>query len=170
VVKYIFKEPALGLPNVKDADPQKIGETLAKITAESDGHLTPGAVVDAARSPRSLLHRFFEWDDKKAAHAFRLDQARTLIRVIRVQDDNDEEESAPAYISITDGKAGVSYRALGEVLQSADLQRRVMVQAEKDLQSWEARYRSLQDICSIVRKARERLAHKRQPLEDRIDA
>lgn len=42
------------------------------------------AVVDAARPRGSSLHRFFEWDDGKAAQKFRIEQARWLVRSVRV--------------------------------------------------------------------------------------
>lgn len=52
--------------------------------AAPDGVLTPAAVVDAARDESHPLHDRFEWDDSKAAEAHRLNQARVLIRSVRV--------------------------------------------------------------------------------------
>lgn len=51
---------------------------------ETDGRLVPEAVVEAAASPTSPLHRYFTWDDTEAAHEYRKQQARKLIRVVRV--------------------------------------------------------------------------------------
>lgn len=48
------------------------------------GRLTPEDVLAAARDKSSPLHDSFEWDDDAAAHAYRLDQARGLIRRVRV--------------------------------------------------------------------------------------
>jgi len=48
------------------------------------GILTPEAVVEDARDPDSPLHGEFNWDDASAAHQHRLDQARALIRSVRV--------------------------------------------------------------------------------------
>lgn len=48
------------------------------------GRLTPALVVHAARQPQSPIHSHFEWDDGKAAAAWREDQARTLIRSVRI--------------------------------------------------------------------------------------
>ena len=47
--------------------------------------LTPDAVVDDARNPKSPLHPHFEWDDAKAGHAHRLYQARRLIASVQVK-------------------------------------------------------------------------------------
>lgn len=51
---------------------------------ERRGELTTGSVLLDAEDESSPLHRYFEWDDSAAAHAHRLDQARTLIRRVKV--------------------------------------------------------------------------------------
>lgn len=62
-----------------------IAARLAKIAEENGGNLTPDAVLEDARSKKSPLHDQFEWNDGEAAHKYRLDQARTLIRSVRVE-------------------------------------------------------------------------------------
>ena len=47
---------------------------------DSSGSLRPSAVLEVARKKTSALHARFEWDDKKAGHQHRLEQARSLIR------------------------------------------------------------------------------------------
>jgi hypothetical protein len=49
-----------------------------------DGNLTPDAVLAEAADKLSPLHEHFEWDNKKAATQYRLDQARALIRSVRL--------------------------------------------------------------------------------------
>jgi hypothetical protein len=51
---------------------------------ERKGRLTADEVVQAARDPGSPLHSYFTWDDAEAAHARRIDEARALIRSVRV--------------------------------------------------------------------------------------
>lgn len=51
---------------------------------DANGRLTPDDVVADAQNPDSPLHELFQWDDAKAAHQHRLDQARQLITTIRV--------------------------------------------------------------------------------------
>ena len=59
--------------------------TLARLAEAGEGVLTPDAVVEAAASPDSPLHGYFEWDDTEAARKYRLEQARTLIRSVHVE-------------------------------------------------------------------------------------
>lgn len=68
---------------------------------ERHGALTPPVVVDAARPKDAPLHNVFEWDNKKAAESYRIDQARHLIRAVEiVTDTNGKESSAPIYVHI----------------------------------------------------------------------
>lgn len=142
------------------ANPQQIGEALEAIRVENGGQLHPQAVVQGARSPKSLLHRHFEWDDAKAAEAHRLDQARALIRSIRIIDDDDR--SKPAFLSIRNDD-GIAYRAIAEVLTSRHLRERLLEQAQRDLDSWTARYRELKEIVELVEPARRELRRRIKP-------
>lgn len=48
--------------------------------------VTPAALVDWAReNPDSVAHAMFDWDDAKAARKHRIEQARALIRRVRVE-------------------------------------------------------------------------------------
>jgi hypothetical protein len=81
------------------SDDTAIKEALAAIAAGGNGILRPDSVVSAARAPDSPLHSHFEWDDTKAAAEHRLDQARGLIRTIKVVvTTNTFTAVAPAYI------------------------------------------------------------------------
>lgn len=80
---------------------------------ESGGRLTPEAVVEAARAKSSPLHEHFEWNDGKAAAAWRIEQARVLIRsvtvvvtseertvsIVRYVRDPEAESDAQGYVS-----------------------------------------------------------------------
>lgn len=52
--------------------------------AGEDGLCTPETLVTVAADPEHVLHDQFNWDDQAAAHEYRLDQARALIRSVRV--------------------------------------------------------------------------------------
>jgi hypothetical protein len=163
MIRYVFREP-LALKNADKASPQKIGEALADIAEAHSGRLTPGDVVEAARNKRSPLNPHFEWNDAAAAEQYRLDQARSLIRVVRVEDDTDEPKRA--YISIGDAD-GVSYRSLGEVQASTQLQLIVLKQAGRDLSAWRKRYRELADLCESVRVVEEQVSARLREAETR---
>jgi len=62
-----------------------VEERLAGLTEKSGGRLTAADVLEDAKDQSSPLHDFFEWDDGKAAHEHRLEQAGHLIRTVRVE-------------------------------------------------------------------------------------
>jgi len=165
MVTYVFREP-LTILNAKKANPQRIGEALEKIAVQSGGRLTPKGVVSAAKDPKHVLHRHFEWNDAKAAEAYRIDQARELIRVVRVEDS--EGEPKRAYLNI--GDRGHAYRSLADVMGSADLQAAVLRQADLDLAAWQRRYAELTEACADVMSAREKIAERRARQENRPSA
>jgi hypothetical protein len=62
-------------------------QLLAALEAlrDQDGYLRPESVVAAAKDPDSPLHSHFDWNNDSAAHKHRLEQARALIRSVRVE-------------------------------------------------------------------------------------
>lgn len=74
MIRYVFKEDEpIRIKAAAKANPQVIGEALSEVAKNEGGRLTPGAVVSAARSQNHPLHPHFEWDDRVAAEAYRLD-------------------------------------------------------------------------------------------------
>lgn len=161
MIKYVFSDTPFTIKNAKAANAQKIGEALAAVAAANNGDLKPQKIVDAASTDKRLKPHF-EWDDALAANSYRCDQAREIVRLIHVENADADSGVARAYLSIHD-RGGVSYRALGEILSSKDLQSRVLAQAERDLIAFENRYKSLVDVCAVIRQARECLATRLVP-------
>jgi hypothetical protein len=154
---YVFDRAAGERPR---ADPQQIGEALERIRLDNGGELHPRGVVEGARSPTSPLHRHFEWNDRKAAEAHRVDQARALIRSIRVIDEKDQPR--PAFLSIR-ADDGIGYRSYSDVISSVDLRQRLLEQAERDLNAWTLRYNELKEIVSLIEPARRELRRRVKP-------
>lgn len=157
-VKYAFVDGVVAIPNAKKADPQKIGEALAKVEGESNGLLKPRAVWKAAEGrPRHVLYRHFEWKDVEAAGHWRDQQARILINTIRVVD-ADDGDKGPAYFNLTQVGSGRAYRSYGDVMANADLQQVMLIAAERDMNAWATRYSELKEICELLKPARKRLS------------
>jgi hypothetical protein len=171
VVQYIFREDEpIKLKNAKIADAQKIGEELDRIRLARGGELRPADVVEAAKSSKNPLHQFFEWDDSVAAAQFRLDQARSVIRVVRVVDDELTEGSSRAFVSISSDR-GVSYRAIDDIKKSTDLREAVLAAAQRDLEAFRRRYKELREICELVDKAVDAVKSRRtRKVESRASA
>lgn len=167
MIKYVFREnEPLRIKAAGKADPQKIGEALSVISEDNFGRLTPQSVVEAARDKGNPLHPHFEWDDGIAAQHYRLEQARSVIRVVRVVDEDTTDGTGRAFLSLNDGN-GVAYRHVTEVKSSADLQLAVLNRAEQDLIAFESRYKELTEVCDLVGAARQKVVQRRREFETR---
>jgi len=92
---------------------------LERIRALHGGILQAEDVLEEARNPDSPLHPMFEWDDQVAAHQYRLEQARALIREVRVEVVcRDEMVLAPLYVRQPEAKSG--YVSVSEASANAD--------------------------------------------------
>jgi hypothetical protein len=60
-------------------------DKLIEIAGKNGGRLTAEAIVEDARNPESILHECFEWDDSIAAELYRIEQARAMVRSVRVE-------------------------------------------------------------------------------------
>lgn len=59
-------------------------QALIALSEQHGGNITPELVVRAAKSKDSPLHDYFDWDDKVAGGKWRIEQARELIRSVRI--------------------------------------------------------------------------------------
>jgi hypothetical protein len=83
---------------------------------DKQGRVTASALVEAARSPAHPMHRDFEWDDTKAGHRYRLDQARTFIAEVRVTiTTSTKKVIAPGYLRDRDVAPAQGYRATAKL-------------------------------------------------------
>jgi hypothetical protein len=117
--------------------------------------LSAPVVVDAAREPSHPLHSRFEWDDTIAGHQYRLQQARELIRSVRIvykeADETGPEQSVRAYVSLAN-ESEQSYEPVNAVAQNP-LQRQMALNAMQ--REWKAlyrRYQEFEEFAAMVRQ------------------
>lgn len=66
------------------ADVSKVIDELESIR-ETRGDIKPEYVIESSKNKSSILHSYFQWDDAKAAHSWRLRQASRLLQNIEVK-------------------------------------------------------------------------------------
>ena len=127
-----------------------------QLQAVYDEHrrLTPAAVVDTARPAEHPLHDRFEWDDAVAGEAYRLDQARRLIRSVRVTfkeaDERDAAKTVRAFHAIRD-EAGMAYKPTDEIVESEFLTKIVMQDMQREWQQLKRRYAHFAEFIAMIR-------------------
>lgn len=129
-------------------DQSAIRQELAAL--QQDGVIRPVDVVEFAKDPDTALHDCFEWDESKAAHEFRLEQARKLLRVF-VTVDPVSNKSIRAFVSLTSDRKepGGGYRATVDVLSDADMTRQMLSDALAELRVVQRKYKSLQALEKV---------------------
>lgn len=85
-------------------DPQTVGQELQRIRDAHDG-ITPKLLVSEAANPTSPIHPCFTWDDTEAADRWRQEEARYLVKSVRVLwPDSDTDEPAFIHVESSDAK------------------------------------------------------------------
>jgi hypothetical protein len=138
---------------------KRYAEELAALYKEH-GSLDPEIVVKWAReNPESALFGRFTWDDSKAAHQYRLLQARNLITEVTVVESNGK--SYQTYVSPVENRHNGGYVSLAEVLSAPEKRARFLAQALSEYQRVGEKYAELTELAS-VREAVNRIAHKQE--------
>ncbi len=115
-----------------------------------EGILTPENVVAHAVSPDSPIHDRFDWDETKAAHQWRLQQARGLIREVQVVWEGREIEEFYNVTISQNTKQKRGYVSLKKVLSDSGLHNQVLLEALKELRHWQEKYRTLSELKGII--------------------
>ena len=124
---------------------------LERLRKLRGGMLMPEQVVSAARTKSSPLHNSFDWDDTEAAHRWRLEQARRLLRVfVHIVDDGGKRIESRVFVSLSsDRSGGGGYRALADVLQDSELREILLRDAFEDMGRFRRKYADLKDLSEV---------------------
>src|ERR1700677_2890830 len=105
-----------------------IQAALYAIAERNAGRLTPDLVLLSAQSPDSPLHEHFTWDDTDAARKHRLNEARTLIRSVKVEITTTHfTMSAPVFIRDPEAGRSQGYVSTGTLRTDRDLAREAVI-------------------------------------------
>lgn len=151
----------------KKFDARRVGRELERIRKANGGAITAELVVEWARDPKSYLHRMFEWNDTKAAHQYRLELARQIVRHVIVLGSTPETTTRAYHVVTMKGKR--AYRSTDDIMSDAELRRQLVERALADYRAWEARYRHLKELADIFRAA-DRVQRKQEREQARASA
>jgi hypothetical protein len=98
-----------------------------------DGKLHAVEVVKFARSPKTALHKRFDWDNESAAHKYRLQQARQIIEAYVTVN---HVGSSRAYISVSSDRYGTGgYQSTSKALSSEETRAELLLQLITDVKA-----------------------------------
>lgn len=116
----------------------------------ADGTITPADVVDAARPESSPLHSYFEWDDTAAAEAYRIEQAKGLLRVTVTMLPSAESGKpirVRAFVSLSNEEG---YRPIVDVMSNADRRRQLLEDVLAEMRSFQQKYRHISEVAGVI--------------------
>lgn len=134
------------------ADAVKCYEEITEIGEE----VKPEQVVEKAKDESSELHKCFTWDDAKAADAYRLCEARQVLRqliVITRPDDEEKEQSASVQFRLmmkNEADHDSGYKQTIVMVQDEDEYRKLLDQAYRELRCFKQKYACLQELSEII--------------------
>lgn len=130
-----------------------IRKEIEKIRNECGGTIPNGAIIERAQAEEHPLHSYFEWDDSEAAHQYRLEQERRLIRVCVIIP---ESTTSPvrAYVSIVEDRGTEGYRHIHEVMSSDHYRKQLLEQSFREFSRFEQKYAVLSEWSEVFQIAR----------------
>lgn len=139
---YAFK-PRTTFP----IDVQKAGAELENLKGHNSGDLTPEAVVEAAKDPKSALHAAFEWDDSKAALQHRLTTAGLLIRsIVVVVTKSDGGDAKTVAVTVTEPTP----QPAAKVVSPEELHAGRVKRGWAEIEAWHKQYGALPEFVGIA--------------------
>ena len=96
------------------------GKELERLRQKHNDALTPRVVWEENRSRNAPLYKEFEWNDEKCGELWRDNQARSLIRSIRVQQNEDDPPSIQ-YIHVETDTVPSCYVSTHRILNDEDM-------------------------------------------------
>jgi hypothetical protein len=155
IAGFEFAEGARFQPG-EHPEASEVGAHIEMLRQQFKGEITPKDIVDDARNPNSPLHSFFEWSDTAAAEAYRLSQARGLIRSVVAIYTSDDKPAVRtrAYVHINEPKAP-HYREAGHAMSQEKTRQMVLQRAWNEFQQWRQRYKDLAEFADLFKVADE---------------
>lgn len=129
---------------------------LEEIRKNNGGVLKAADVVEYARNPDTALHRRFTWDDDKAAHEYRLWQARELIRVV-VKMHPQTNKITRTYVSLGQDRdqEGGGYREINAVMRNTSYREQLLEEAKSEMRRFEIKYAVLEELADVFASMRQ---------------
>lgn len=129
------------IKGIYKADAEKVQAEI-----ENLGECTAEDIVEFAKDKNTELHKCFEWDDKEAAHKWRIQQARLIACNIVYVNENKEPTRVRATIYSPDKKSYVPTRL---IIRNEDEYARVLERAYAELRAFKEKYKTYSELEEI---------------------
>ena len=143
-------------------DANTVGGVVEQLE-EKNGKVTKEDFLEASRPEDSATHALFEWDDSKAAEAYRLDQSRTIInslRVVYVKPDK-EEVKVSAFVQTYKENGNAVYENVYDALKDDGKREVILNRIRGELNAFIVRNQHIEELADLLEEAAQKLRDKK---------
>ena len=102
-------------------------------------YITADEVVELAKDPDNPMHGYFEWDNQKAGHQYRLYQARKLIAGIKITYEDKPDTEVRLMVSVPSERGKNGYQLLSLAIKNPDARQELLAEIETWIAFWKER-------------------------------
>lgn len=122
-----------------------------ELIEKEEGELSPESIVERATDKSSALHPLFEWNDKIAAHTYRIEQARIIVHNLVIIEEKPEVEEIVyrAFVNVNEpGKKG-RFINIKDAIESEESREVLLRTAISELISFKRKYQKLAELTKV---------------------
>lgn len=124
-----------------------VGQVIDRLIREK--RCTRENLVEAARDPKSPAHTHFDWNDRRAAKAHRVEQARHYLKGIEIIVEELDDAPIRAFHPVfVDGEK--KYERVGTIMNDVNLAEQLLVRAYNDLAAFKQRFAMLRKYAELT--------------------
>jgi hypothetical protein len=145
-----LRTSGLGVTLNKRLDPDVAGGEIERLEKKhGDTGVRESDIVDAARSPRSKLHKAFEWDDAEGAERYRIEQARMLTRSLVKQIETSPGKTEPIRAFVKTQPRNGPIKSIDVAFADPDDRTYVLQQCLGGLVAWRRKWAALNRYADV---------------------
>jgi len=132
-------------PMISDKDANIIG---GYIQNQFNGNVTPEELLKSAKKKKSVIHKYFDWDDTSAANKYRRSQAyRILNSIVVVVEDIPVKAFHNVFVKEERSNRFIN---VNEARKNNELWEQVVQQALDEIILWKEKYKDYVQLAPIV--------------------
>lgn len=131
------------------ADAQKCADEIMEICEELES-ATPQQILEKARDSNTELHKCFTWDNTEAAEKWRISEARTVVRNLKIIEQKSDKQPEPTTIRVfykTDNESG--YKPTKLILKKPDEYKALVERCRSELLAIKQKFNSISEYKEI---------------------
>lgn len=135
----------------RGTDAQKVADEVFSISDTP----TTDEIVEMASNPETESYKLFDWDDSVAGPKWRKEQARLVMRVLKVEFIHDEtmdeqkKEFTPVRLFYGNPVEDKGFVAITTIMENKDMYQQLLERAKMEIKSFRKKYAMLKELEAL---------------------